>query len=317
MTVPPEAICWTDGRTLANVAVYSPEVLAALPGARGEHVPLPCDLLPAGKMRNGAAQWWCRMHQKHWGTTADIAGMLASGSKHCAHHLQPMCFVTDPPVVAVDDRAGLTITCELPAAISTCGEALPRRPGVCVDGVAVEALILQTGPSAAERIHIAPPSAFEYVLALEAGLDMGCVDCRECGHAHWDLGDFGRAPHRKHLCANCGRHTTWSKTAFVSTPLYPLQQRFRHGTVFEDAAQSIDIDNYAGCAVSVWSSLPAVLWTQARPQPRGIVVRIDNGDKRLVDGVFGTVVYQGQHLQRDQLWQAMLANTITSAATAS
>ena len=65
------AICWAYGRTLGNIAVFSPMIVGNFPSKRGSDAVLPCDFVTAGKFRNGAARWWCRTHQTHWGTKAD------------------------------------------------------------------------------------------------------------------------------------------------------------------------------------------------------------------------------------------------------
>jgi hypothetical protein len=33
-------------------------------------------------------------------------------------------------------------------------------------------------------------------LALESGKMMGCINCKDCGYPHLDLGDFARKAHR-------------------------------------------------------------------------------------------------------------------------
>lgn len=68
-----EAICWSYGRTLGNIAVFSEDVLDSFPAEKGDDAILACDIVEAGKMRNGQKRWWCRTHQKHWGTKGDIA----------------------------------------------------------------------------------------------------------------------------------------------------------------------------------------------------------------------------------------------------
>ena len=69
---------------------------ARFPGKEGDDAQLDCDIVDAGKMRNGAARWWCRTHQRHWGTKGDIAGAAVSGKVQCANHDQPMSHVVDP-----------------------------------------------------------------------------------------------------------------------------------------------------------------------------------------------------------------------------
>lgn len=47
------AICWSYGRTLGNIAVFSHSVLGEFPAKSGIDAVLPCDFVNAGKFRNG------------------------------------------------------------------------------------------------------------------------------------------------------------------------------------------------------------------------------------------------------------------------
>ena len=47
------AICWSYGRTLGNIAVFSQSVLGEFPAKSGIDAVLPCDFVNAGKFRNG------------------------------------------------------------------------------------------------------------------------------------------------------------------------------------------------------------------------------------------------------------------------
>jgi hypothetical protein len=49
------AICWSCGRTLGNIAVFSPMILGLFPARAGNDAILPCDFVTAGKFRHGAA----------------------------------------------------------------------------------------------------------------------------------------------------------------------------------------------------------------------------------------------------------------------
>jgi hypothetical protein len=71
------AIVWAEGRTLGNVVPFSETILGKFPKEEsGSGALLPCDIVGAGKFRNGAARWWCRTHQVHWGTKADLEAAL-------------------------------------------------------------------------------------------------------------------------------------------------------------------------------------------------------------------------------------------------
>jgi hypothetical protein len=52
-----EAICWSYGRTLGNIAVFSEAVLGTFPDNKGDDAILDCDIVEAGKWRHGKQRW--------------------------------------------------------------------------------------------------------------------------------------------------------------------------------------------------------------------------------------------------------------------
>ena len=139
---------------------------------------------------------------------------------------------------------------------------------------------------------------------------MDCINCKDCGYPHLDLGDFARTRHRKHLCGNCGRDNTWSRQPIASTPLKPLRDRFSKANQYVDVDKEINLDDYAGLQFQIWASTPAVLWTADRPQERGIHVHVYKDDDYLVDDTFGTVIHNGRALDRSDLFARMVASTV-------
>ena len=322
-----EAICWSTSRTLANIAIHEQELISSLPSTRGHDTLLPCDIVEAGKMRNGAKRWWCRTHQKHWGTKGDIAEACDAGELRCAHHGQRMSYVIDPPRLRIDQHTEIVLRCSLPAAFTSRGTSQPRRPrlhlhvrdagsGEYIDDRELNAISLEylrdSGHSAIDeltRVALTPPSALEFVLALEHSIEMGCIDCRNCGYPHWDLGAFARTAHRKHLCSNCGRDTTWSKLAIASTPLKPLHEQYSKISGCIESQKILNLDDYPAACFAVRASMPAVLWTATRAQHRGIHVRLVQEQLR-IDDIFGTVIHRGKPLDRARLLEQMLAHTL-------
>lgn len=321
------AICWSYGRTLGNIAVRSPTLLGHFPAKRGNDAVLPCDFVHAGKFRHGAERWWCRTHQSHWGTKADIAAHAQSGVFQCSDHAQRMNYVVAPLSINIEDYAEVGIWCSLPAALST-EEIKPRPPKIHVhvrqtpdaskvidrDFDAISTLYSSKlglfGNSDITRVNITPPSAFEFVCAVEASKVLSCINCSTCRYPHLDLGDFGKVPHRKHFCGNCGRDSTWSKEPIISTPLKSLHDRFAKSLKYEAPARILNLDDYPGCTFTVWASTPAIVWTAARPQEFGIHVHVHRGKERIVDDTFREVVLNGKSLVRSDLITAMIGRSI-------
>ena len=321
------AICWAYGRTLGNIAVVSPELLGHFPGGSGNDALLPCDFAHAGKFRHGADRLWCRTHQTHWGTKADLEALGQQGTMRCANHQQLMNYVVKPQSINVADHAEVGIWCSMPAAIST-EEIKPRPPKIHVhvrstadgkkqvdrDFDAISTIYSSDlglyGNQEISRVNITPPAAFDFVIGLELGKAMDCINCSHCGYPHLDLGDFAEKPHRKHFCGNCGRDSTWSKEPIVSTPLKPLHDKFAKTLKYELPDRRLNLDDFSGCTYTIWASTPAIVWTAARPQEFGIHVHVHDGRQRIVDDTFGAVELDGKSLDRSELVKAMMSRTV-------
>lgn len=323
-----EAICWSYGRTLGNIAVSSEQLLGTFPDRAGDDAILQCDIVAAGKMRNGKDRWWCRTHQRHWGTKADIADAAAHGVMRCSNHGQLMSYVVDPEHINIQEHAEVGIWCSMPPALTHKGEPGPRRPKIHVhvrNAPGAEKVVDRDykalslhynasnslfGSSEITKVHLTPPSALEFVLALESGKQMDCINCKDCGYPHLDLGEFARKEHTKHLCGNCGRDNTWSANPIASTPLKPLHDQFSKAGSYVDVDGVIDLDQYPGLPFQIWASTPAVLWTAKRAQERGIHVHVYKDGKYLVDDTFGTVLLNRKPLERTALLDKMVAKSI-------
>ena len=322
-----DAVCWAPGRTIGNIAVSSEEAFGMFEEKAGSDAVLPCQIIPAGKFRNGAKRWYCRTHQIHWGTKADYAAASEAGEVVCSNHLARMSYVIDPLDIEFKDFEEIGIWCSLPPALSS--KAIERRaPKIHVHKrfSGADKKVLDRDFDAIvcsyhenmglfenteiTKIQVTPPAAFEFVRSLEEGQPMSCVTCKNCGYPHLDLGDFARKPHKKHFCGNCGSDSIWSTDLIVSTPLKPLHDKFSNSNTYVVPDRAVSLDDYSGLDFELWSSTPAVLWTADRPQEKGIHVHIYEKGRRVVDDTFGTVVHQGKELDRKAMWQQMVQNTL-------
>jgi hypothetical protein len=322
-----DAVCWAPGRTIGNIAVSSEDAFGMFDGKSGDDAVLPCQIIPAGKFRNGAKRWYCKTHQIHWGIKADYAAATDSGDVLCSNHLTKMSYVVDPLEIEFKDFEEIGIWCSLPPALSS--EPIERRPPrihvhkrfsgdsqkmLDRDFAAIicsynEEMGLFENPEIT-KIQVTPPAAFEFVRSIEVGREMSCVTCKQCGYPHLDLGDFATKAHKKHFCGNCGNDGIWSKEAIVSTPLKPLHDQFSNSNTYVTPDRILNLDEYEGLKFELWASTPAVLWTANRPQEKGIHVHVYEKGRRVVDDTFGTVIYQGKTLNRGEMWKNMVRNTV-------
>lgn len=324
------AVVWGEGRTLGNAVPFSESVIGQFPLAEsGEGVILPCDIVECGKFRNGAQRWWCRTHQVHWGTKADLLQAAQEGEEgiKCANVKQPMNFTKNPLVIDPSDyEGGIGIWAALPTAINNTNEpdiddvkihvhARPKIGGKKTIDTNFPAVVISANDilpllgvmEDKKRVVIAPPAALAYLEALINSLPLGILNCNKCHHPHLDLGDFAKNPHKKHFCGNCGADSNWSKEPIISSPIKELVDKFTQNPNFVNSDRTLDLRDYQDHQLKVWASTPAILWTCNQPQEMGIHVHIYQGGKKIIDDTFGQVTgLDGSLLERDKLISAML-----------
>lgn len=322
------AICWAEGRTLGNIAVFNQQVLGSFQQAEGANAILPCDFVDAGRYRNGADRWWCRTHQTHWGINADLAAAKRAGRMVCSNHAQPMSYVVNPVTIDIQSNYDIGVWCSLPAAISSAGVIPNRQPKIHVhvrkkndtyksidkDFLAIALKYDDAhdmfGHANINIVNITPPAAFEFLKSKILNRAMDCINCSHCKHPHLDLGSFAATPHKKHFCGNCGRDSTWSRYPIISTPLKPMHDAYGSPNNFVLSSKTLNLDEYQGCNFVAWASTPAIIWTADRPQEVGIHIHLADHYQRFIDDTFGEVIYQGQPLNRNSLLELMIAKTI-------
>lgn len=214
-------ICWPHEATVGHATVTTPLIHGSFPGAHGSNGVATCDLVRAGKYRNGAERWWCRTHQHYWGTKGDLAALAATAIKRCARHGAPMHYVRDPLVIAPAAQGSISIAIAGDALRVQLGNEPPALHRAIA--IAYDPATTLFSASGILQINVTPPM----VAALLTSQPQGCVCCSRCGHPHLDLGDFAARPHQRHYCGQCGNDSTHSKTAIVSNPLLPLIGYYR------------------------------------------------------------------------------------------
>jgi hypothetical protein len=226
LTLP--GICWPLQASTGSLAATTQHITGHFRAGAGEDAIIVCDLLPAGKFRNGAARHWCRTHQCYWGTQADLGDWQATRQMRCRQHASPMGYVLYPELFdpgrfhATTLRLGSDGLLQLRALADDGGTLLARdAAALAIDCRALPGLF----PADVVQLNITPPAAQAFAAALQAGTPLDCSDCARCGHPHLDLGSFALAPHRRHSCGHCGHDASHSATAIVSTPLWRLRQR--------------------------------------------------------------------------------------------
>lgn len=209
-------ICWPHGGTVGLLTVTTPFIRGSFPAQQGSNATVCCDLVGAGKYRNGAARAWCRTHQQYRGTKADLADHAESGLMRCSRHADPMHYVLSPLVVDMRKHEQVRI--------ALSGQQLT----VQLDNLPATthgALAIACDPAAAffPAADICQVNVTPAAMAVSA---RECMCCARCGHPHLDLGEFAVRAHRRHYCGYCGNDSTHSKHAIVSNPLVALSQHY-------------------------------------------------------------------------------------------
>ena len=283
------AIVWNEEATLGNTSVFGAVLGKFPPGLTGENATLPCDILDCGKFRNGKARLWCRTHQQHYGTKADLEFAALHRQIACAGHQTPMHFVKCPQLVVLADYAEVSMWC----ALSPLNSGSPQVPlGVHVharrksggvkaidDTFQAVRLVLDGG----QKMDITTQTAHAWYEAKVRRIPMQAAQCPHCNSSHLDLGVFAVKPHKKHLCANCGNDAFFTKTEAVCNPLETL---FRNELQVK-LETTIDVTKFD--RFDVWQTTPAFLHKSLKPQPIGIHVHGYRNDRLVCDESFGSI----------------------------
>ena len=122
------------------------------------------------------------------------------------------------------------------------------------------------------------------------------VTCSYCGYPHLDRDWFSVHPHRRHLCAGCGRHFTDTQVT-VGNPILGLRLACgvkTHESKLANRTLEIQQADYPG-GIQIWGSNPAFLWTSDHAEEEGIHVHAfrHSGDQPELDETYGEVIIDG------------------------
>lgn len=226
MTERVAGICWPHDGTVGRITVADNLIEGNFPAAHGGDATVLCDMVDAGKYRNGKPRKWCRAHQRYWGVMADLAALAASAVPRCASHAAPMGYAVNPPLIDMRLYAnvalGLTsrgVALDAQAQSDAAPPLLGVFPALAL---AFDPQAPLFGDAAITQVNVTPPALRALKAAMQSGKTIGCVNCARCGHPHLDLGSFATTAHRRHYCGNCGHDGTHSAHDIISNPLFAL-----------------------------------------------------------------------------------------------
>jgi transposase-like protein len=168
---------------------------------------------------------------------------------------------------------------------------------------------------AADGILISELDAIYYMVTSVFGYDMKYVTCSHCGYPHLDRDWFSVHPHRRHLCAGCGKHFTDNSVA-VGNPISGARTACgikAQETQVSDRKLDIRQADFPG-GIQIWGSNPAFLWTSNRPEEEGIHIHAYRAPSEMpdLDETYGEVTIDGIKLDPSMVRVLMAQSALPS-----
>jgi hypothetical protein len=161
-----------------------------------------------------------------------------------------------------------------------------------------------------EGFLISEVDAIYYMVTTVFGFTMKRIDCPACGYSHLDKDWFSVHPHRRHLCAGCGRHFRDSDVA-IGNPICGIRQFSEESAASTVAAKKLDIkqSDYQG-GIRIWGSNASIFWTGDGDEEEGIHVHAYDGTRSepIEDDTFSAVTIDGVGLDPSMV-RTLMAQT--------
>lgn len=272
-------------------------------GPCSDHGKLDCRILAVGKRRDGRTRYWCLAHR------ADATTKYGRPAEECRAARMPPISSENRLVLNVDSYlGGVALWGAVPPVYDTTRKSFDQ-------GIHVHARTEVGGQKVIDKTFLAvkmvgtsfPPEGLEasdidaiyFMVSSVFGHDVKQVLCSHCGYSHLDKDWFSVHPHRRHLCAGCGRHFSDDEIA-IGNPIGGILDQFsltQQEPQETNRALDISQDDFPG-GIQVWGSNPAFLWTSEKREEAGIHVHAFENDSEVpsVDNTFGSVAIDGVSL---------------------
>ena len=262
-----------------------------------------CQIVSVGKRRDGGTRFWCLAHK------ADATAKYGKRANNCrAAHLPP---IEEEDVLNLDIdayRGGVALWGAVPAVYDTT--RLPMDRGIHVHARPTpkakkemdrtfRAVRVLSNRLTNEGMLISELDAIYYMVSSIFGYTMKFVTCSYCGFPHLDRDWFSVHPHRRHLCAGCGKNFTDTGVA-VGNPILGVREACGlkvHQSKPSERKLDIEQADFPG-GIQIWGSNQAFLWTSDRTEEEGIHVHgyRKQRDCPDIDETYGQVIIDGVKL---------------------
>ena len=259
-----------------------------------------CQVVSVGKRRDGGTRYWCLVHR------ANATAKYGQAARVCRASHIPLIRPDEILLLDVDKhKGGTALWGAVPPIYDTTRHALDRgihvqarrtAPGhKTIDGT-FRAVRVIGGQLPKPGFVISELDAIYYMVSSIFGYEMKYIECEHCGCPHLDKDWFSVHPHRRHLCAGCGRNFRDADTA-IGNPICHIRDLWK-GVVRKPKPANRKLDlrqaDYLG-GIQIWGSNPVIIWTSQQVEEEGIHVHAFNRDdgKPILDDTFSQVTIDG------------------------
>lgn len=281
---------------------------------------VPCDVIAIEKRRYGGTRYWCRTHR------ADATAKGGTMAARCRRADEVPIRADETLTLDLDKYlGGVALWGAVPAVYDTTRQKMDRgihvhtrlTPECSKDTDWTYRTVQLVGRGLPEEgVVVSEIDAIYYMVSSVFGFPMSCVTCTHCGWSHLDKDWFSVHPHRRHLCAGCGKHFHDRMTG-IGNPIIGVRDALgvrEHKIVLAEKTLDIKQLEYPG-GIQIWGSNPAFLWTQPKPEEEGIHVhafQTEGQAEPTLDDTFREVIIDGVRLDPHMVRVLMAQNVMPS-----
>ena len=278
----------------------------------------PCGIRSVGKRRGGGERYWCYVHR------ADATAKYGRRAEACCLARIPVTTEDDAVELRIDDYpGGVALWGAVAPVYDTTLRSLERGIHVhtrnAVGGSktvdrTVRAVRVVGGDLPGGGLVVTELDAIYYMVSTVFGFTTKPIACSHCRFPHLDQDWFSVHPHRRHLCAGCGRFFRDGELG-IGNPTQTLRATLgqaEHTTTPARLTVDIRQADYPG-GVQIWGSNPALLWTSPSSEEAGIHVhafRTDDSEFAEIDDTFSRVMIDGVSLDAEMVRVAMAQSAL-------
>ncbi len=278
-----------------------------------------CQVVAVGKRRDGGTRYWCLKHK------ADATAKYGRRAKMCRASHIPAIRSEDTVSLNIDKyKGGIALWGAVPPVYDTT--RLPMDRGIHVHArvtpnakkemdCTFRAVRILSDRLPKEGILVSELDAIYYTVTSIFGYEMKHITCLYCGHPHLDRDWFSVHPHRRHLCAGCGKYFQDTETA-IGNPILGFRDACGlHTQQPRLSKKKLDFKqaDFPG-GIQMWGSNPAFIWTSDRTEEEGIHVHAfrESGGQPDPDETYGEVTIDGVNLDPSMVRVLMVQSALPS-----